>query len=64
MIRDHRTNAGGNVRGGGVPSDPKLISEFSASELKSISFCYMASENAASQITDLRVMPLLIAKLE
>jgi hypothetical protein len=64
MIRDHRMKAGDNVRGGGVPSDPKLISEFSASELPSISFCYMASENTASQIMDLRVMPLLIAKLE
>jgi hypothetical protein len=63
MIRDHRMKAGDNVRGG-VPSDQKLISEFSGSELQSISFCYMASENAASQIMDMRVMPLLIAKLE
>jgi hypothetical protein len=46
------------------PERPKINIRFSASELKSISFCYMASENAASQITDLRVMPLLIAKLE
>jgi hypothetical protein len=63
MIRDHSTRARGDAEGG-VRTDPKLISEFSASEPQSISFCYTASENAASQITDLRVAQLSIEKPE
>jgi hypothetical protein len=63
MIRDHRTRAYGDVEGG-VRSDQKLTSEFSDSEPQSISCCCMASRNAASEITDLRAMLLLIEKPE
>jgi hypothetical protein len=63
MIHDHRARAHGDVEGS-VRSGPKLTSEFSGSEPQWILFCYTASENAASQITDLLAALLLIEKPE
>jgi hypothetical protein len=64
MIHDFRMRVSNDVRGGGDQNGPQFTSEFSRSEQQMNSFCYMASESAAGQITDLRAVPHSIEKPE